>query len=67
MRSSISIAGEMLGRQIEQALASFCASAGLREAVYGEERISGSILDDGTTLPADLLVLACGDPAHVST
>ena len=30
------------------------------EAVYGEERIEGAILDDGTSLPADLLVLACG-------
>ncbi|MGC4089383.1 MAG: FAD-dependent oxidoreductase [Polyangiaceae bacterium] len=30
------------------------------EAVYGEERASGVILDDGTPLPADLVVVACG-------
>jgi nitrite reductase (NADH) large subunit len=30
------------------------------EALYGDERVGGVILDDGTSLPADIVVLACG-------
>ncbi|HVW24412.1 MAG TPA: FAD-dependent oxidoreductase [Polyangiaceae bacterium] len=51
--------GEMLGRQIERA-GIFVRTGKTVEAVYGEERISGVILDDGTSLPADTVVLACG-------
>ena len=34
--------------------------AGPSRRCYGDERIEGVILDDGTTLPADMVVLACG-------
>jgi len=53
------IGGEMLGRQIRHA-GIFVRTGRTVEAVYGEERIQGVILDDGTSLPADLVVLACG-------
>jgi len=54
-----STGGTMLGRQIEHA-GIFVRAGRTVEAAYGDERISGVILDDGTSLPADLLVLACG-------
>jgi nitrite reductase (NADH) large subunit len=54
-----SIGGTMLCRQIEQA-GIFVRPGRTVDAVYGDERISGVILDDDTSLPADLLVLACG-------
>jgi nitrite reductase (NADH) large subunit len=53
------IAGEMLSRQIERA-GIFVRTGKTVEALYGDERIEGVILDDGTTLPADMVVLACG-------
>jgi nitrite reductase (NADH) large subunit len=54
------IAGDMLARQIERA-GIFIRTGRTVEAVYGgEDRIQGAILDDGTTLPADMVVLACG-------
>ena len=53
------LGGGMLCRQIERA-GIFVRTGRTAEAVYGEERIAGVILDDGTSLPADLLVLACG-------
>jgi nitrite reductase (NADH) large subunit len=53
------LGGGMLCRQIERA-GIFVRTGRTAEAVYGEERIEGVILDDGTSLPADLLVLACG-------
>jgi nitrite reductase (NADH) large subunit len=53
------IGGEMLSRQIEHA-GIFVRVGKTVEAVYGDERIEGVILDDGTTLPADMVVLACG-------
>jgi nitrite reductase (NADH) large subunit len=53
------IGGEMLCRQIEHA-GIFVRLGKTVEALYGEERIEGVILDDGTTLPADMVVLACG-------
>jgi nitrite reductase (NADH) large subunit len=53
------IGGEMLGRQIERC-GIFARTGRTIESVYGEENVRGVILDDGTTLPADLLVLACG-------
>jgi nitrite reductase (NADH) large subunit len=49
----------MLCRQIERA-GIFVRTGKTVEALYGEERIRGAILDDGTTLPCDLVVLACG-------
>jgi nitrite reductase (NADH) large subunit len=53
------IGGEMLCRQIQHA-GIFVRTGRTVEAVYGDERIQGVILDDGTSLPADLVVLACG-------
>jgi nitrite reductase (NADH) large subunit len=53
------IGGEMLCRQIERT-GIFVRTGKTVEAVYGDERIAGVILDDGTTLPADMVVLACG-------
>ncbi len=53
------IGGEMLRRQIEKA-GVFVRIGRTVEAVYGEERIQGVVLDDGTTLSADMIVLACG-------
>ncbi len=53
------IAGEMLCRQIERT-GIFCRLGKTVESVYGEERIEGVVLDDGTTLPADMVILACG-------
>jgi nitrite reductase (NADH) large subunit len=53
------IGGEMLGRQIERC-GIFARTGRTIESVYGDESVRGVILDDGTTLPADLLVLACG-------
>ena len=53
------IGGAMLARQIERA-GIFVRTGRTVESAYGDERISGVILDDGTSLPADLLVLACG-------
>jgi len=53
------IGGDMLRRQIERA-GIFVRTERTVDAVYGEEAVQGVILDDGTSLPADLLVLACG-------
>lgn len=53
------IGGNMLCRKIEHA-GIFVRTGRTVEAVYGEERIAGVILDDGLSLPADLIVLACG-------
>jgi nitrite reductase (NADH) large subunit len=53
------LGGEMLARQLEQ-LGIFLRLGRTLEAVYGEEAARGVILDDGTSLPADLVVLACG-------
>jgi nitrite reductase (NADH) large subunit len=53
------LGGEMLRRHIERS-GIFVRAGSTVDAVYGDERIQGVVLDDGTTLPADLLVLACG-------
>jgi nitrite reductase (NADH) large subunit len=53
------IAGEMLAHRMERA-GIFLRVGRTAEAVYGEERIKGVYLDDGTTLPADMIVMACG-------
>ncbi len=53
------IGGEMLGWQIARH-GIFARTGRTVEAVYGDERVGGVSLDDGTTLPADLVVLACG-------
>jgi len=53
------IAGEMLEREVERA-GIFVRTGRTVEAIYAEERVKGVFLDDGTTRPADLVVLACG-------
>lgn len=52
-------AGEMLARQIERA-GIFARLGRTVESIYGDERVTGVVLDDGTTLSTDLVVLACG-------
>jgi nitrite reductase (NADH) large subunit len=53
------IGGELLERHIERA-GIFTRTGRTLDAVFGEERVQGVILDDGTSLGADLVVLACG-------
>jgi nitrite reductase [NAD(P)H] large subunit len=53
------LGGEMLERQIERC-GIFVRTARTIEAVLGDVIVEGVRLDDGTSLPADLLVLACG-------
>jgi nitrite reductase (NADH) large subunit len=53
------LGGEMLGRQIERC-GIFARTGRTIESIYGDESVEGVILDDGTTLPADMVVLACG-------
>jgi nitrite reductase (NADH) large subunit len=53
------LGGEMLARQIERC-GIFVRTGKTVEALYGDEQLGGVILDDGTTLPADMVVLACG-------
>ena len=53
------LGGEMLARQIEHH-GIFVRTGRTVEGLYGEEGVSGVFLDDGTTLPADMVVLACG-------
>ncbi len=53
------IGGEMLERQVERS-GIFVRTGRTVEAVYAEESVKGVYLDDGTTRPADIVVLACG-------
>ncbi|MEO8902367.1 MAG: FAD-dependent oxidoreductase [Polyangiaceae bacterium] len=53
------IGGEMLGRQIERH-GIFTRTGRTLESIYGEERVTGVVLDDGVTLSTDMVVLACG-------
>jgi nitrite reductase (NADH) large subunit len=53
------IGGEMLRRQIERH-GIFVRAGRTVEAVYGDDVVAGVALDDGTNLPASLIVLACG-------
>jgi nitrite reductase (NADH) large subunit len=53
------IGGEMLARQIDRA-GIFARLGRTVEAIQGDERVSGVVLDDGSTLSTDLVVLACG-------
>jgi nitrite reductase (NADH) large subunit len=60
------IAGEMLARQIDRA-GIFARLGRTVESIYGDERVTGVVLDDGTTLSTDLVVLACGVRPRVDT
>ena len=53
------IGGEMLARQIERH-GIFTRMGRTVESIYGDERVTGVVLDDGLTLSTDLVVLACG-------
>ncbi len=54
------LGGEMLCRQIER-YGIFVRTGRTVEAVYGSgDVLEGLVLDDGATLPTDMLVLACG-------
>lgn len=53
------VGGEMLRAQIERC-GIFVRTAKTVEALYGDEHLGGVFLDDGTALPADIVVLACG-------
>jgi nitrite reductase (NADH) large subunit len=60
------IGGEMLARQIARC-GVFARTGRTVEAIYGDERAKAVRLDDGTTLPADIVVLACGVRPRVDT
>jgi len=53
------IGGEMLARQIERH-GIFTRTGRTLESIYGDERVTGVVLDDGLTLSTDMVVLACG-------
>jgi len=60
------IAGEMLARQIDRT-GIFARLGRTLESIYGDERVTSVVLDDGTTLSTDLVVLACGVRPRVDT
>ncbi len=60
------LGGQMLGRQIERA-GIFTRTGRSVESIYGDERVKGVILSDGTALSTDLVVLACGVRPRVDT
>ncbi len=53
------LGGEMLEREIERC-GIFVRTARTVEAVLGDDYVEGVRLDDGKTLAADMVVLACG-------
>lgn len=53
------VGGEMLRRQIERQ-GMFVRVGRTIEAISGEERVEGVVLDDGEQLAADVVVVACG-------
>jgi nitrite reductase (NADH) large subunit len=54
------LGGQMLSRHIQHA-GIFVRTGNTLAALYGDEQsVAGVILEDGTTLPADMVVLACG-------
>ena len=60
------IGGEMLARQIERA-GIFARLGRTVESIHGDERVTGVVLDDGSALSTDLVVLACGVRPRVDT
>ena len=60
------IGGDMLGRQIERH-GIFTRTGRTVESIYGDERVTGVVLDDGVTLSTDLVVLACGVRPRIDT
>jgi len=59
-------AGEMLARQIDRT-GIFARLGRTVESISGDERVTGVVLDDGTTLSTDMVVLACGVRPRVDT
>ncbi len=57
---------KMLARQIDRT-GIFARLGRTVESIYGDERVTGVVLDDGTTLSTDLVVLACGVRPRVDT
>jgi len=53
------VGGEMLRRQIEQA-GLFVRTGRTIDAIVGDEKVEGVVLDDGEQLAADVVVVACG-------
>ncbi len=53
------LGGEMLRLQIEQ-FGIFVRTGRTVDAIVGQGRVEGVVLDDGKALPADMVVLACG-------
>jgi nitrite reductase (NADH) large subunit len=53
------VGGEMLRRQIERQ-GMFVRVGRTIEAISGEDRVEGVVLDDGEQLAADVVVVACG-------
>ena len=51
--------GAMLSQHVENC-GIFTRTGRTLEAIHGDERVTGVSLDDGTSLAADLVVLACG-------
>ena len=54
------LGGEMLCRQIERCGIFVRTGQDRRGGLRRTRRVEGVMLDDGTTLPADMVVLACG-------
>jgi nitrite reductase (NADH) large subunit len=53
------LGGEMLEKQIERC-GIFVRTGRTVDGIVGDERVEGVTLDDGTMLPADMVVVACG-------
>jgi len=53
------LGGEMLEKQIERC-GIFVRTGKTVESITGDEHVEGVVLDDGTALTADMVVMACG-------
>ncbi len=58
-------AGQILGEHVGQLGITLCSKAKTRE-ILGAERVRGVLLEDGSTVPADLVVIATGVRANGS-
>ncbi|MGH7272128.1 MAG: NAD(P)/FAD-dependent oxidoreductase, partial [Polyangiaceae bacterium] len=53
------LGGEMVCRKVEQ-FGIFVRTGRTVDAIVGADRVEGVVLDDGKTLPADMVIAACG-------
>ncbi len=60
------IGGSMLARHIERH-GIFTRTGRTVESIYGDERVTGVVLDDGFRLATDMVVLACGVRPRIDT